>query len=50
MRAGLVIDKLRVDAAHCVDHAAELDQGTVAGALDHAPVICGDGGIDQIAP
>ena len=36
-------------AAHRVDHAAKLDQAAVAGALDDAPVMRGDGGIDQIA-
>ena len=36
-------------AAHRVDHAAELDEAAVAGALDDAPVMRGDGGIDQIA-
>ena len=37
-------------AAHRVDHAAELDETAVAGALDDAPVMRVDGGIDQIAP
>ena len=36
-------------AAHSVDHAAELDEDAVAGPLDHATVMHGDGGIDQIA-
>ena len=36
-------------AAHRVDHAAELDDAAVAGALDDASVMDGDGGIDQIA-
>ena len=36
-------------AAHGVDHAAELDQAAVAGALDDAAVVGGDGGVDQIA-
>jgi hypothetical protein len=36
--------------AHCVDYAAEFDQDSVAGALDHAPVMHGDGRIDKIAP
>ncbi len=36
-------------AAHGVDHAAELDEAAVAGALDDAPAMRGDGGIDQIA-
>ena len=36
-------------AAHRVDDAAELDEDAVAGALDDAAVMGGDGGIDQIA-
>ena len=36
-------------AAHRVDHAAELDDRAVAGALDHPALVHGDGGIDQIA-
>ena len=36
-------------AAHRVDDAAELDEHAVAGALDDAPVMHGDGRIDQIA-
>ena len=36
-------------AAHGIDYAAELDEDAVASALDHAPVMRGDGGIDQIA-
>jgi hypothetical protein len=34
-------------AAHCIDHAAELDEAAV---LDDAPVMRVDGGIDQVAP
>ncbi len=37
-------------AAHGVNHAAELNETAVASALDHAAVMHGDGGIDQIAP
>src|SRR5208282_2647620 len=37
-------------AVHSVDHAAELDEDAVAGALHNAPVMRGDGGINQIAP
>jgi hypothetical protein len=33
-------------ATHGVDHAAELDEAAVAGALDDAPVMQGDGRID----
>ena len=36
-------------AAHRVDDAAELDDAAVAGALDDAAVMDGDGRIDQIA-
>ena len=36
-------------APHRVDHAAELDDGAVAGALDHPALVHGDGGIDEIA-
>ena len=36
-------------AAHRVDHAAELDEGAVTGALDDATVMHGDGGINQVA-
>ena len=36
-------------AAHRVDHAAELDDRAVAGALDDAAVMHRDGGVDQIA-
>ncbi len=36
-------------AAHRVDHAAELDDAAVAGALDDAAVMHGDGRVDQIA-
>ena len=36
-------------AAHRVNHAAELDNAAVASALDDAPTMHGDGGINQIA-
>ena len=45
--AGVALDEavLHLDgAAHGVDHAAELDEAAVAGALDDAPVMRGDGG------
>jgi hypothetical protein len=51
-QAGVAFDEavLHLDrAAHRVDHAAELDKAAVAGALDDAPVMRGDGRIDQIA-
>jgi hypothetical protein len=50
-QAGVALDHavLHLDgAAHGVDHAAELDETAVAGALDYAPVMHGDGRIDQI--
>ena len=37
-------------AANGIDHASELDDDAVAGALHDAAVMYGDGGIDQIAP
>ena len=51
-KAGVALDHavLHLDgAAHGVDHAAELDETSVAGALHYAPVMHGDGRIDQIA-
>ena len=51
-KAGVALDHavLYLDgAAHSVDNAAELNETSVAGALHHAPVMHGDGGIDQIA-
>ena len=50
--AGVALDHgvLNFDrAAHGVDDAAELDDRAVAGALDDAPVVHGDGRIDEIA-
>ena len=50
--AGVPLDgtALQLDGAtHGVDHAAELDDVSVAGALDDPPVMRGDGGVDQIA-
>ncbi len=44
--AGLHLDR----AAHRIHHAAELDEVAVAGALDDAPVMGSEGGVDQIAP
>ena len=51
--AGVALDEAVLDfdrAAHRIDHAAELDDDAVAGAFEDAPVMRGDGGIDQIAP
>jgi hypothetical protein len=51
-QTGITLDHavLHLDrAAHCVDHAAELDNTPVASALYYAPVMYGDGRIDQIA-
>ena len=36
-------------AAHGIDNAAEFDEGSIAGALDHAPGVHRDGRIDQVA-
>ena len=36
-------------AAHGVDHATELDDASVAGALNHTPVMDGDCRVNQIA-
>ena len=50
--AGVALDEAvyHLDcAAHGVDHAAELDDAAVAGALDNAAVVGGDGGVDEIA-
>ena len=52
-KTGVALDHavLHLDgAAHGVDHAAELNEASVAGALDDAPVVHGDGRVDQIAP
>jgi hypothetical protein len=51
-QTGVALDQavLHLDrAAHGVNDAAELDETTVAGALDDAPMVRGDGGIDEIA-
>jgi hypothetical protein len=50
--AGVALDHGVLDfdrAAHRVDDAAEFDDGSVAGALDDAPVVHGDGGVEQVA-
>ena len=50
--AGVALDHrgLHFDrAAHGVDHAAELDEQSVARALDDASVVHGDGRVDQVA-
>jgi hypothetical protein len=36
-------------AAHRVDHAAELDETSVAGAFHDAPMMGGDGRVDEVA-
>jgi hypothetical protein len=51
--AGVALDEavLHFDrAAHRVHNAAKLDENTVAGALDDAPMMGGDGRVDQVAP
>ena len=52
-QTGVALDHtiLHLDgAAHPVDHAPEFNENPVAGAFDHAPVMHGDGRINQIAP
>ena len=51
-QAGVALDHavLHFDrATHGVDDAAKLGENAVAGALDHPPVVHGDGGIDEVA-
>ena len=51
--AGVALDHavLQLDgAAHRLDHAAELGQRAIAGALDDAAIVHGDRRVDQIAP
>ena len=51
-QAGVALDRAILDldgATHGVHHAAELDDCAVAGALDDATVMGGDGGVDEIA-
>src|SRR5208282_1112532 len=36
-------------ATHRVNYAAKFDEAAVPSALEHAPVMGGDGGVDQIA-
>ena len=51
-QAGVAFDHavLHFDgAAHGIDDAAKLDEDAVAGALDHAAMMHGDGRIDQVA-
>ncbi len=50
--AGIALDHCGLDfdrAAHRVDHAAELDNAAIAGALDDAAVVHGDDWVDQVA-
>jgi hypothetical protein len=52
-QAGVALDHAILDfdrAAHCIDHAAEFDEAPIAGTLDDAPVVRGNGGVDQVAP
>ena len=51
-QAGVALDHaaLHFDrAAHRVHHAAELNNGSIAGSLDDAAMVHGDNGINQIA-
>jgi hypothetical protein len=50
--AGVALDHRGLDfdrAAHSVDHAAELDDRAVTGALDDAAVVHGNDRVDQVA-
>ena len=50
--AEVALDETRLyldRAAHRIDHAAEFDDCAVAGALDDAAMMGGDGGVDEIA-
>jgi len=50
--AGVAVDHrvLHLNGAtHGVDHAAELDESSIAGPFEHAPIMYGDGRIDEIA-
>ncbi len=52
-QAGVPLEEavLHLDcASHGVDYAAKLDEVTVAGALEDAPMMRGNGWIDQITP
>ena len=51
-KAGVALDHaiLHLDGApHGVNYAAKLDEDAVSRPLDHAPVMHGYGGIDQVA-
>jgi hypothetical protein len=51
-QSGVALDHaaLHLDrAAHRIDHAAKLNDASIAGALDDAAVMGGDRGVDQIA-
>jgi hypothetical protein len=51
-QAGVALDHAGLHlkrAAHGVDHAAELDDRAIAGALHNAPMMHGDDGVDEIA-
>ena len=51
-KAGVALDHTVLHlngAAHRVDDAAELNDGAIAGALDHAAIVDGDYRVDQIA-
>ena len=51
-KAGVALDHavLHLDgAAHSVDHAAEFNDSSIAGALDHTAIVDGDYRVNQIA-
>ncbi len=43
------LSRLRGLRSDLIDHAAEFDKNAIAGALDHASVMGGDSGVDQVA-
>ena len=52
-QSGVALDEAVLDldrAADRVYDAAKLDDASIAGALDDAPTMGGDGGVDQVAP
>jgi hypothetical protein len=52
-QAGVTFDHgvLHFDcAAHCLNHATELNENPITSALHHSPIMHSDGGVDQVAP
>ena len=50
LRALVGVFRINEREVHCVDNTPKLDNSTVARALNDAPVVYGDCGIDQVAP